>query len=314
MWPFKPRSRSPSSYEKILDRISSRIRKSDARVQSLRYSSRRSNGLFSLYSILAYFGFLAYAAISRTIVTQPEIIGLAAVSPFIIWIIRRVITFIFGKLIDREEAYLNKLKAERQGNIEDLKSSMKYYSTKSLIDRFDLANANDGEDENNNHIYQPSNELQQLDQPILAQRQFVDHDLTTTPHSPKWYDRILDLIVGEDETSIRTRYALICSNCYSHNGLAPPGDTPEQVRYICPACGVTNGREVRSGKLVHDVLVEDVEEEAEELQEEEQETEQQKLTEQVITEKPTNQRLRRRTKDSAGLDSSLLSDDSQKSK
>lgn len=62
------------------------------------------------------------------------------------------------------------------------------------------------------------------------------------PYEPKWYDRILDLIVGEDEYSPKSRYALICSNCFAHNGLAQPGELPESVVYICPKCGMRNGK------------------------------------------------------------------------
>lgn len=64
-----------------------------------------------------------------------------------------------------------------------------------------------------------------------------------TNYQPKWYDRILDVIVGEDEYSPKARYALICENCRNHNGLAQPGELPEYVVYICPHCGFRNGHE-----------------------------------------------------------------------
>lgn len=56
-------------------------------------------------------------------------------------------------------------------------------------------------------------------------------------------DRLLDYIIGsEHNESVESRYALICSNCYTHNGLAPPGCTdPHTVTYICRQCGYING-------------------------------------------------------------------------
>ncbi|KAF3916250.1 hypothetical protein ABW21_db0201126 [Orbilia brochopaga] len=63
------------------------------------------------------------------------------------------------------------------------------------------------------------------------------------PRQPQWYDRFLDVLLGEDEMSAKNRYALICANCRQVNGLAPPGTTNvEDIRYICGRCGAENGK------------------------------------------------------------------------
>ena len=67
-------------------------------------------------------------------------------------------------------------------------------------------------------------------------------------YQPSWYDKILDIIVGEDEYSPKSRYALICGNCRRHNGLAQPGELPQYVIYICPQCGFRNGQEKKKRK------------------------------------------------------------------
>ncbi|KAF3939647.1 hypothetical protein ABW19_dt0204094 [Dactylella cylindrospora] len=76
------------------------------------------------------------------------------------------------------------------------------------------------------------------------------------PRQPQWYDRLLDVLLGEDEMSAKTRYALICSNCRQVNGLAPPGTTNvEDIRYICGRCGAENGKPAVSeliGKIAED--------------------------------------------------------------
>ncbi len=60
-----------------------------------------------------------------------------------------------------------------------------------------------------------------------------------------WYDRILDALLGEDETSPKNRFALICSECRLVNGQAPPGArTLEDVgRWRCGGCSAWNGKE-----------------------------------------------------------------------
>ncbi|RMZ81726.1 hypothetical protein DV738_g2103, partial [Chaetothyriales sp. CBS 135597] len=64
----------------------------------------------------------------------------------------------------------------------------------------------------------------------------------------QWYDRILDVLLGEDETAAKNRFALICSNCRLVNGQAPPGaKTLEEVgRWRCSSCGTMNGEERRT--------------------------------------------------------------------
>ncbi|EME41497.1 hypothetical protein DOTSEDRAFT_46478 [Dothistroma septosporum NZE10] len=62
---------------------------------------------------------------------------------------------------------------------------------------------------------------------------------------PKWYDRIMDVVLGEDETQAKNRIALICQNCRLVNGQAAPGArTLEDIgKWRCSACHATNGVE-----------------------------------------------------------------------
>lgn len=71
-------------------------------------------------------------------------------------------------------------------------------------------------------------------------------NLVQTQNQPlprSFQDRLLDMLVGSDSSeAVESRYALICANCYKHNGLAPPGcKEPHKVPYICPNCGLFNG-------------------------------------------------------------------------
>ena len=55
----------------------------------------------------------------------------------------------------------------------------------------------------------------------------------------RWYDRITDALLGEDETSPRARLALICDNCRLVNGQAPPGvrRLEDFGKWRCGGCG-----------------------------------------------------------------------------
>lgn len=67
-----------------------------------------------------------------------------------------------------------------------------------------------------------------------------------------WYDRLLDVLLGEDETQPKNRLALICGTCRLVNGQAPPGiKTPDELgRWRCGGCGTLNGEESEASKVL----------------------------------------------------------------
>jgi hypothetical protein len=76
--------------------------------------------------------------------------------------------------------------------------------------------------------------------------------LQYAPSQPAWYDRIMDVILGEDETQAKNRIALICSKCRLVNGQAPPGvrSLEDVGRWRCKECGTMNGVESEVGKVL----------------------------------------------------------------
>lgn len=79
--------------------------------------------------------------------------------------------------------------------------------------------------------------------PGCGQRVCVDHyqGQGSAANAGGWLARVAALLVGEDPTQC---FALICGNCYMHNGLASKEDFPH-VAYICPHCGAMNGPRYR---------------------------------------------------------------------
>jgi endoplasmic reticulum junction formation protein lunapark len=87
---------------------------------------------------------------------------------------------------------------------------------------------------------------------------FAPNAFPTPPQyveQPRWYDRLLDVLMGEDETLPKNRLALICGNCRLVNGLAPPGtkDLETLGRWRCGACGAWNGVESKAKKALANI-------------------------------------------------------------
>ncbi|KAM5347195.1 hypothetical protein ACJ41O_010200 [Fusarium nematophilum] len=71
-----------------------------------------------------------------------------------------------------------------------------------------------------------------------------------------WYDRIFDVLLGEDETAPKNRIVLICQSCRLVNGQAPPGTKTlaELGTWRCMSCGALNGELDEGKRIVNEVL------------------------------------------------------------
>ena len=92
------------------------------------------------------------------------------------------------------------------------------------------------------------------EQPLSRQEtsaEFAPNAFSTAPQysqpseGSRWYDRLVDALLGEDETSPKNRIALICQQCRLVNGQAPPGvKSLEDIgRWRCGGCSTMNGEE-----------------------------------------------------------------------
>lgn len=76
------------------------------------------------------------------------------------------------------------------------------------------------------------------------------------PIESHWYDRIFDVLLGEDETAPKNRIVLICQSCRLVNGQAPPGtrSLAELGVWRCMACHAQNGEADEGKRIVEQVL------------------------------------------------------------
>ncbi|KAE8378631.1 hypothetical protein BDV26DRAFT_186494 [Aspergillus bertholletiae] len=110
--------------------------------------------------------------------------------------------------------------------------------------------------------YPPQPQIQQqpvpppgptLDEPGFAPNAFP----SAPPYTEEshWYDRLMDVLLGEDETQPKNRIVLICNSCRLVNGQAPPGiKTLEEIgRWRCGNCGAWNGVESEAKKVLDSI-------------------------------------------------------------
>ncbi|KAI1453226.1 hypothetical protein F4805DRAFT_382817 [Annulohypoxylon moriforme] len=83
---------------------------------------------------------------------------------------------------------------------------------------------------------------------------YAQYDMSPGP--PRWYDRIMDLMLGEDETASKNRIVLVCKNCRLVNGQAPPGTKSliELGTWKCMSCRSLNGEIDEGKKIIREVL------------------------------------------------------------
>ncbi|XP_015080152.1 uncharacterized protein At2g24330-like [Solanum pennellii] len=196
----------------------------------------------------------------------------------------------------RDQKTLERLRAERQAKIDELKEKTNFYITQQLIQRYDPDPASKaaaatvlasklgadtglkvylGDESKFNAPAGTSNDVEiqqsaglrnrkqarsgsagsavldhregemlhdlQLEGSSMNQHQqmIVEHYNPTSVSTQDggWLARIAALLVGEDPTQ---SYALICSNCHMHNGLARKEELP-YITYYCPHCNALNG-------------------------------------------------------------------------
>lgn len=100
---------------------------------------------------------------------------------------------------------------------------------------------------------QPPRPQQPIDEPGFAPNAFPRSSQYI--EQSHWYDRLLDVLLGEDETQPKNRVALICRTCRLVNGQAPPGvRTLEELgRWRCGGCGTWNGEESEATKVLANI-------------------------------------------------------------
>ncbi|KAK9093510.1 hypothetical protein Syun_028421 [Stephania yunnanensis] len=288
-------------FEKRLQHISKEEASVLARMRSRSQSWRRMARNLIIFSVLLEVVAVGYAIITtRSLDLDWKMRALRVLPMFLLPGLSSAIysaLISFTRMCDRkDQKTLERLRAERQAKIDELKERTNYYTTQQLIQKYDpdpaakaaaasvlasklgadsglkvylgddstKTNTTSGQSSdvelvqskglrNRKQPHSGSNSMGSVvmhdsiqevpndgefddgrsphNQPVV-----VDHHPNSTAQDGGWMARVAALLVGEDPTQ---SYALICGNCYMHNGLARKEDFPF-ITYYCPHCHALN--------------------------------------------------------------------------
>ncbi|KAG8945018.1 hypothetical protein FRC04_001274 [Tulasnella sp. 424] len=196
----------------------------------------------------------------------------AVVGPIFILFIRRLVQLWYARKGDQEEKQLKALMAEQRTKIEEIKKKTNYYSTKNLLDRYDDSPSRKQSVPGNG----PStpiapgglrqrqsatmNGAPAATTPVAPPALHGQARVPATPNRPsplqntqllqptpqqlppprkQWFDKVADALLGEDTDPSNSKFALICENCFNHNGLVKETEF-DDMKYVCPKCGHFN--------------------------------------------------------------------------
>ncbi|KND02579.1 uncharacterized protein SPPG_03037 [Spizellomyces punctatus DAOM BR117] len=192
-----------------------------------------------------------------------------------IYIVHRLIRYWYSTKEKHELEYLENLKAKQKEKIEDLKKKTAYYKTKGLIERYDTPTKERMRNKpqpgtpmqtpNAAQVLTKPSTLSQRLEPSSTPQMVASMNTPVTPfpvdrpsplsptpdinmmipargaHTPSpkgWFDKVIDIMIGESEGPA-SKYALICEECFTHNGLVPP-DAYATARFRCMKCDHLN--------------------------------------------------------------------------
>ncbi|CAG8572632.1 11607_t:CDS:2 [Ambispora gerdemannii] len=273
------RSKEDDNYEKILSELDNSIRLAEVRLAEIKIRERRAMIIWLVNSTLIYIiyviGYLYFAG------QTPEsdnwdvwAIKVAPVFtvPALILIVKNLMAIWYKRNETNEESQLRHLRAKQKLKVEELKKKTGYYTTKTLLERYDSPKSpqgpppsltsgsktptlRPGQTPSNQNLRQRPAHSQSTPIPSNNTANGLNGDMPkasileggdipsgssiqhASPLQRRWYDKLVDVIVGDEGPD--TRYALICENCHVHNGLVLPQEI-DDLQYLCPKCNHFN--------------------------------------------------------------------------
>uniref|UniRef100_A0A8C6V7M7 Endoplasmic reticulum junction formation protein lunapark n=1 Tax=Naja naja TaxID=35670 RepID=A0A8C6V7M7_NAJNA len=178
-----------------------------------------SSVLYLLICLVIYLWYLPDEWSARFIMTLPLF-----AFPLIVWSIRTLLIFFFSKRTERNNEALEDLKSQKKKILEEVMEKETYKAAKLILERFDpeAKKAKDVElpSAGASAVPRPGQGLHPPGPPLAR---------PILPRERGALDRIVEYLVGDGP---QNRYALICQQCFSHNGMA----LKEEFEYIAFRC------------------------------------------------------------------------------
>lgn len=266
--------RREPNYEEELPRLSHTTKLLRVQLLDAQSRNRRWPFLFLATAVMAYLSYVA-STLRMSLHTHPRHMAALALTPFFIYAVHQAIRGLTEWRKSQIEARLAKLTERRKRLVEEYKKKTNFDQIQRLVHDGLQDPPTQLQKQQSQHMAShnastaarapgtPKINSAQVDSPnglglligsekshsevekraYAVELSKIGASLEAVPvYHTSWVDRILDLLVGENELSPTNRYALICSACHAHNGLAPYGKTADEVSYKCPICGAQNGQ------------------------------------------------------------------------
>ena len=228
--------------------LATKIAKYEVDLSRYRSDSRRIRGAVTLYGVLA---FVAYTAVWALFFARDRSDGRlwleravpVVAIPVVVQLVRSALDLFWGRRIDGAESALQSLKVQQRDKVEQFKDKTDFYTTKSLIERYESTQSTPGAksvgekpgtESAGSKRGTPSRAqvTPQVTPQGTPQRRVNDRSLEGTTPTPQhlsgvvprvtvphpieqppppqriWVDRVLDVIVGEDESQPSSRFQL----------------------------------------------------------------------------------------------------------
>ncbi|KAK0207135.1 hypothetical protein DFS33DRAFT_1382210 [Desarmillaria ectypa] len=255
-------------YETVLASLAADIQKRQTKLADIRLRERRSMLLVTLYTLVAWVVYVALwytralpslAGYYRNLRVERAVKGLPVViGPIIILFIRRIVQIWYTRKGDAEgtaEKTLQNLMKEQRTKVEEIKKKTNYYSTRELLQRYDESSPAPSSLRQRSVVQpqgSPSTPTRPINGNLSSSVPNTPQNRAAMPVSPpppgpsrkQWYDKLADAVLGDDD---QARFALICDQCFAHNGLVKES-VWEDTQYVCPKCNHFNPSR-RSNKL-----------------------------------------------------------------
>ncbi|KAI9476232.1 MAG: hypothetical protein EXX96DRAFT_576310, partial [Benjaminiella poitrasii] len=240
---FSKKKDDSKDYEEVFSKLDENIQRLEGRLTQLKLKQRKASFLWIIYSLIIWVVcvlYLFFRIVNRESAGIQDVVYptlLVILIPIGIYHVRKLLVWWYEQRQKKEEVKLAKLRKEQKDKLEDLKKKTGFYKTKSLLEKYDEDLAKKKREFEMQQQQQqqqrkpvsmpmrpnkpmPQQQQQPFNRPMMMPQQQQQQQPILPPqirNEPKWYDKLVDALVGD--AGPETKYALICTHCFSHNGL-----------------------------------------------------------------------------------------------
>lgn len=254
-------SRKELTFEQQLEKLGKSISQLEESKRTRYQTQRKLVTALLLYSIIieGVIG-LWYWWHQKPINTFDKVIHISPLIlfPTLMYLLRILVSKFYARRIRSDDARLTLLRNEMKKKIEERKKATDFDATQKLLSKYEQIATKQSNSpapakkpEESQPIPTPAggqpttaaaNTLRQRpipqpSQPSQPQNSQPQPQKPAIPPNRSWFDKLVDYMVGVNS---QNGFALICSNCRAHNGLAPSSEL-EDIQFRCRFCGHFNG-------------------------------------------------------------------------